>query len=115
MITFVGCITSTPVNGEFSDRLVFNKTMAVRRIWRCRGCGEAIDNHFDICWKCGETNSEVSSAESVGAENVDQEVGTRGIGFFKWRNTWITVPLGLLFLCVAFVLGYSLFEDWFRG
>ena len=90
-------------------------------MWKCPGCGEAVDDHFDICWKCGETKPEFASAEYLGTgrsgppEDLAQEGSTRGIGFFKWRDPWITVPLGLLFLFVAFVLGYSLFEYMFCG
>jgi hypothetical protein len=89
-------------------------------MWKCLGCREAVDDHFDICWKCGETKPEFTSAEYLGTgrlgppEDLAQEGSTRGIGFFKWRSHWITVPLGLLFLFVAFILGYSLFEYWFR-
>ena len=89
-------------------------------MWKCPGCGEAVDDHFDICWKCGETKPEFTSAEYLGTggsgppDDLAQEGSTRGIGFFKWRNPWITLPLGLLFLFVTFVLGYSLFEYMFR-
>jgi hypothetical protein len=93
----------------------------VLRMWKCPGCGEAVDDHFDICWKCGDTKPEVTSAEYLGTresgspEDLAQEGSTRGIGFFRWRNHWITVPLGLLLLFVAFGLGYNLFELMFRG
>ena len=79
-------------------------------MWKCPGCREAVDNHFDICWKCGETKPEVTSAEYLNSEDLTEEGSTPGIGFFKWRNQWIKVPLGLLFLFVAFGLGCSLFE-----
>ncbi len=23
------------------------------RSWVCRGCGELVDGHFDLCWRCG--------------------------------------------------------------
>lgn len=89
--------------------------MAARRTWKCPRCLEAVDDHFDICWKCSEAKPEVTSAEYLLTEDLAQEGSTRGIGFFKWQNHWITVPLGLLLLLVAFGLGYRLFELMFRG
>src|ERR1039457_6783908 len=35
-------------------------------MWKCPGCREAVDDHFDICWKCGETKPEFTSAEYLG-------------------------------------------------
>jgi len=84
-------------------------------MWKCPNCRDAVDDHFDICWKCGETKPEGTSAGYLSTEDLAQEGSTRGIGFFKWRNHWITVPLGLLFLFVAFGLGYTLFELMFGG
>lgn len=23
--------------------------------WICRGCGERVDRHFELCWNCGES------------------------------------------------------------
>ena len=85
------------------------------RMWKCPGCREAVDNDFDVGWKCGETKPEVTSVEYLTTEDLAREGSTRGIGFFKWRNHWITVPLGLLFLFVAFGLGCRLFELMFGG
>jgi hypothetical protein len=88
-------------------------------MWKCGGCGDAVDDQFDVCWKCGDAKPEVARLEYLGTggsrtlEDLAHEGSNRGIGFFKWRNHWITVPLGLLFLIVAFTIGYSLFRGLF--
>jgi len=114
-ITLVRCSTSTPGKRPFSDRSVFNERMAVRRMWKCSSCGEAVDDDLGICWKCRQPRGEVASTEYLDTDDGAQEGSTRGIGFFKWRNQWIIVPLGLLFFVAALVLGCTLFEDLFRA
>lgn len=84
-------------------------------MWKCPGYREAVDDRFDICWKCGEAKPEGTSAEYSTTQDPANEGSTRSIGFFKWRNQWITVPLALLFLFVAFGLAYTLFELTFRA
>lgn len=88
-------------------------------MWKCPGCGEAVDDQFNVCWKCGETRPD--SAERLGAggsgppEDPALEGCARGIGIFRSRSPWITLPLGLLLLFVAFVMADTLFEHMFRA
>jgi hypothetical protein len=38
---------------ELLARFIEDSDREGARSWVCRGCGELIDGHFDLCWRCG--------------------------------------------------------------
>ena len=56
---------------------ILKKTLApvkaVRKLWRCAGCGEQIEGQFSECWKCGRERGDLSSAslEAAGVSKTD--------------------------------------------
>jgi hypothetical protein len=83
-------------------------------MWKCAGCGETVDDQFEICWKCQQPNA-AGTPESAAPEPFSHEGRAYGIGFFGSRSPWIKLPLAIFLLVVAFGFGYIVFEYVFRG
>jgi len=82
-------------------------------MWKCPGCGEAVDDHFDTCWNCENPKPEKPTRVSDAPDSPVQP-SVQNVGFWQSRNPWIKVPLLLLLLFVASVLGHNVYEFLFH-
>ncbi|HUG89780.1 MAG TPA: hypothetical protein VML55_03040 [Planctomycetaceae bacterium] len=45
--------------------------------WRCSGCGEQVEGHFDLCWSCGAVRPEREAPPDEADGEIDRPAAAR--------------------------------------
>jgi hypothetical protein len=86
----------------------------VRSMWKCPGCGEAVDDHFDTCWNCEESKPESPTQVFHAPDPSARQESVQNVSFWQSRSLRIKVPLLLLLLFVASAAAYDIYKFIFR-